>query len=108
MREKEALEIHGGFEETKLDGLKSDLYKAAARYGEIRVAWWFADAAARREMERSRSIAHDVFIQACDILSRNQRKVKESNQWRQRLGHDRKRIGDFACHLHAMIGLWAR
>jgi hypothetical protein len=32
----------------------------------------------------------------------------ESNGWRAEIGTDRKEIGDFACLLHAVIGIRAR
>jgi len=35
-------------------------------------------------------------------------KSGQSIRWRERLGDDRKVIGDFACHLHAILGLRAR
>ena len=35
-------------------------------------------------------------------------KSGQSIRWRERLGDDRKVIGDFAYHLHAILGLRAR
>ena len=52
--------------------------------------------------------AHEVFIDACNILSRNQGRAGEVNAWRESLGDDRKRIGDLACYLVLDLGLRAR
>jgi hypothetical protein len=36
------------------------------------------------------------------------KKAGEDDSWRIKLGTDRKRIGDFACLVHALIGIEAR
>ena len=59
-------------------------------------------------MERRRTAAHDRLIDACNILSRQMAKEGEDNSWRADLGEDRRRIGDFACMLHCLLGLRAR
>ena len=65
-------------------------------------------AEARAELETARSSAHDAFIDACNILSRNMAARGESVEWRQELGDDRKRIDDFACWLTLSLALSAR
>ena len=55
-----------------------------------------------------RTAAHDRFIDTCHILSRNMRARGEDKAWRSLLGEDRKEIGDFACHLTAILGVRAR
>ena len=82
--------------------------EAAARYAQIRVAWAMSDAAGRRAMDPSRTSAHDVFIDECNILSRAMAAAGESNAWRAEIGTDRREIGDFACLLHCAVGLRAR
>jgi len=59
-------------------------------------------------MDEERTIAHNAFISACDVLSRNMKAAGEDIQWRFQIGNDRKSIGDFACLLHAVIGIKAR
>jgi hypothetical protein len=59
-------------------------------------------------MDPSRTTAHNAFIDECNILSRAMAAAGESNGWRAEIGTDRKEIGDFACLLHAVIGIRAR
>ena len=82
--------------------------EAAVRYAEMRVAWGMADAAGRLAMDRSRTSAHNVFIDECNILSRAMVAAGESNSWRGEVGMERGEIGDFACLLHCVLGLRAR
>ncbi len=42
------------------------------------------------------------------ILSRAMAKDGEKSDWRAQLGDDRKVIGDFACLVHAILGLRSR
>jgi hypothetical protein len=82
--------------------------EAAVRYAELRVAWGMADADKRRGMDPSRTSAHDVFVDECNILSRAMAGAGEANGWRSEIGTDRKEIGDFASLLHAALGIRAR
>ena len=82
--------------------------EAAVRYAETRVAWGMMDAAGRKAMDPSRTAAHNVFIDECNILSRAMAAAGESNGWRAEIGTDRKEVGDFACLLHAVLGIRAR
>jgi hypothetical protein len=59
-------------------------------------------------MEEERTAAHNAFISACDILSRNMNQSGENSHWRTQIGSDRKAIGDFACYLHTVLGIKAR
>jgi len=47
--------------------------------------------------DKSRTIAHDIFIDCCNIFSRNMAKNGEDVSWRNKLGDNRQTIGDFAC-----------
>lgn len=62
----------------------------------------------RLELEDSRIRCHDAFIDSCNILSRNMEKAGENYSWREKLGNDRKVIGDFACFIHFKLGIDAR
>lgn len=88
--------------------LVNSLLKSAVRYSRLRVDWYFSDQELRIEMDEERTIAHNAFISACDILSRNMNAAGEDNQWRLQIGTERKSIGDFGCLLHAIIGIEAR
>ena len=88
--------------------LRKQLVDAAVRYARIRTDYRLADPATRAEMEDGRTRAHNVLIDACNILARAMQRDGEDVVWRTRLTHDRKIIGDFACHLHALLGIEGR
>jgi hypothetical protein len=85
--------------------LVDNLLNCAVRYSRIRVDWFFSDQKERTDMDEERTIAHNALISNCDILSRNMKQAGENYQWRSQIGYERKSIGDFACLLHAAIGL---
>jgi len=88
--------------------LRQDLVELAVRYARMRVDYHLATPEAQRQLEHARSACHNALISACDILARNMAQRGEDANWRERLGDDRKRIGDFACYLHAILGIAAR
>lgn len=90
------------------EDLRRQWLEAAIRYAEIRVAWWVAAPDERRNMDASRTAAHDAFIDSCNILSRAMAAAGEPNGWRAEIGVERGEIGDFACVLHGVLGLKAR
>jgi len=108
MEHSEAEQLVQAIETSSLNELRCVLFKAAVRYAHMRAAWQLASTADRAAMDLSRSKAHDVLIDACNILSRNMAARAEDVRWRAELGDDRKEIGDFACHLHAILGVRAR
>lgn len=93
---------------TRLHPLRRDLYLKALDYARIRADWMVSSREERIAMDQRRRIAHTAFIDACNILSRTMGNEGEDNSWRAELGDDRKVIGDFACHLHAILGIEAR
>lgn len=99
--------IHAAVSRTAHDALRRDLIEAAARYAGIRVQYFLAAPEERAEIEDARTRAHDALIGACDILSRAMAGSGEMTSWRADLGQDRRRIGDFACLLAAIVGLRA-
>lgn len=94
--------------ESKLKELRTSLYKAAIRYAEIRAGWYFLDVNEKLEQDGERTVAHNRFIDACNIMSRNMRNANEDVSWATILGKDRKYIGDFACYIHAFLGIQNR
>lgn len=92
----------------KRHDLKDDLIMAAIRYAELRVRSQQPAAAADPQIDADRTRAHNVFIDACNILGRNMAKVSEDASWRETLGDDRKAIGDLACYIYCFLGLAAR
>lgn len=108
MRFDDAMVAWKAIEETSFDSLRRDLIKCAFRYARYRCDWYLADNDERMKMDENRTIAHNAFIDSCNILSRNMMKADEDNEWRALLGDDRKDIGDFACFLVAILGVKAR
>ena len=95
-------------EATSLHGPLDQIRRAAARYAALRAEWALGSAEPRAELENARSSAHNAFIDACNILSRNMTARGESAEWRRELGDDRKKTGDFACWLTLSLALSAR
>ena len=95
-------------EKTSLISLRKDLFKYAIRYARIRTDWCLYTLDERKDLDSNRTMAHNVFIDSCNILSRNMAKAGEENNWRVELGEGRKNIGDFACYLHCILGIKTR
>ena len=95
-------------QKSKEQELVNDLITYAVRYAQIRVEWMMSDVNKRIEIDSIRSKSHDAFIDSCNILSRQMRKLSEDNSWRLLLGNDRKKIGDFACYIHYSLSIKAR
>lgn len=102
-----ATDIYVAIRATTLTDLFDDLLEVAIRYAETRVQW-LQSPEKRSQIETDRTACHESLIAACDILSRNMAKKGEDNSWRRTLGDDRKRIGDFACFVHCILGISAR
>lgn len=92
-------------QQSKLDSLKNQLINAAIRYAHIRAEWKSMSAEERMSADTERTAAHNRFIDACNILSRNQMSAGEDASWHKSIGTDRKMIGDFACWIHAFVAI---
>lgn len=95
-------------DESKHESLRKGLYASAIRYAQCRAEWKLLSVKERVGRDAARTVAHDAFIDACNIMSRNMAKAYEPAEWRARLGNDRKTIGDFACYLHCLLAIEAR
>jgi hypothetical protein len=84
------------------------LMRSATRYARLRADWQLATLEQRVAMDEQRKRTHDAFIDDCNILSRAMAKQGLPVDWRAAIGQDRKEIGDFACHIHCLLGLMAR
>jgi len=104
----DASEIYEAIRRSQWTSLADDLVGAAVKYARIRTDWALSSVDERRVMDEARSRAHTAFIDCCNILSRNMAKSGEDNSWRTALGDDRKKIGDFACQLHCLLGIQVR
>ena len=94
--------------ESALSSLRDDLFRKGVEYARVRAEWQLSSREERIELDQRRTLTHNTFIDACNILSRNMAKEGEDNSWRAELGDDRKIIGDFAFFLHCFLGLAAR
>lgn len=108
MNLSEAKEIFETIKLTKHTSLMGDLVVAAIRYARIRTDCAIANYEERKDIDAARTATHNVFIDCCNILSRNMGKSGEDNSWRVRLTENRKVIGDFACYLHCILGIQVR
>ena len=88
--------------------LKDDFLRSAIRYSRIRSDWFLVAPKKRRALEDERKRAHNALIDSCNILSRTMVNKGLDIEWRAKLGNERKRIGDFACYIHAYLGIMAR
>jgi hypothetical protein len=97
-----------GIEASTLDTLRRELIAACVRYAHFRAEWQIATPERRMEMDGGRRLSHNALIDACNILSRNMAGRGEDITWRAELTNNRKEIGDFACYVHAVLGIRAR
>lgn len=93
---------------SRLIELRAQLFRRAVDYARIRAEWQLSTPEERISMNAARTRAHDLFIEACDMMGRCMQDEKEDFSWRGELGNDRKEIGDFACYIHLILGLVAR
>ena len=88
--------------------LRLDLLEAAVRYARLRAEWAIAPVEGRGALDPARSRAHDVLIDAFNILSRGMARHGEDTGWREPLGNERGAIGDVACQIQCLLALSAR
>jgi hypothetical protein len=108
LKYSDALNIFEAINSSCLKTLVDPLIKSAIRYANIRAEWKFLNTTERAEKDLERTAAHNCFIDACNILSRNQAANGENCEWRKKLSNDRKTIGDLACYIHLFIGIAQR
>ncbi len=105
---EKSISIFEKINSTKHQKLKEDLFETAIRYARIRTDWQFMLNEEKMTNDELKTLAHNTFIDACNILSREMIKANEDADWRIELGNDRKEIGDFACYVHCFLGLASR
>lgn len=88
--------------------LRRELFLACVNYSRIRTNWFLTERESRKMQDQYRTKAHNRVIDACNCLSRYMAGISEDNSWRRAIGDDRKNIGDFACYVHAYLGILAR
>ncbi len=99
-------------DEAGLDADSADLYKdvftAAVKYSQSRAGWPLWDRERRMAEDSARTSRHNQVIDSFNILARYLRMQGKPASWRDALGDDRKRIGDFACYLVFIGSMCAR
>ena len=88
--------------------LFQEMQKRATVYAGTRANWVNLSFAERAEADEDRSRKHDLFIKAKGTLAAYMYDRKMNIDWEDRLGTDRKRIGDFACYMTFLIALKER
>lgn len=86
----------------------NDFLNAASTYAKIRTDWYQLSRQERMDTDRHRTACHNLVIYYISILSRYLDQKGKDVSWRNLLGDDRKRIGDFACYIACIQGLGAR
>lgn len=99
-------------DDAKTDADSADLFKdvfaTAVKYSQSRASWPLWDREKRMEEDSSRTSRHNQVIDSINILARCLKAQGKAAAWRDVLGEDRKRIGDFACYLVFIGSLNAR
>jgi len=94
--------------------LYNDLLNAAIKYADIRANWQLLSREEKQEKDASRTACHDAVIVNLNAFCRYLNLQGKETVWRDTLGdeeadpYNRKRIGDFACYLTFISGLFAR
>lgn len=71
----------------------------AIRYANKRAEWECMTPEERRDADAGRTSSHNAFIDQMNIIKRMLDTEGIDTSWREELGDDRKRIGDFACYM---------
>lgn len=112
LRIEEAMQIYDDIlksvEKCKIDDkwdFVNEFLKKACIYATTRQQWEFMPREERINKDSSRTITHNVFIDSINILARLLNSDGVETPWREQLGNQRKRLGDFACYVAYIIGL---
>lgn len=98
------------FNNSDLKEIWDELIKNALEYSQIRSKWLILTKEERMDNGKNllRTRKHDVVISLFNILSRYMNKIGRDVSWREQLGNERKRIGDFICYIAFIYGLNSR
>ncbi len=96
--------IETSTQEYKID-LWHDYIEQAIKYVGIRANWEIMSREEQIEIDEQRTITHNTLISRTDALARNLGSDGTDVSWREDLGENRTRIGDFACFVIYMTGI---
>jgi len=94
--------------------LYNELLIASIKYASIRAKWMMLSKPVQSDQDSRRTSCHDAVIAKNNKLARYLKTIGKEAAWRDELGDEsadpyiRKRIGDFACYLAFISGLYAR
>ena len=88
--------------------LYNEFLQKALEYTIFRNRWEYMSREEKMEMDASRTSSHNSIITAVNILARLEDQEGVDHSWREELGDDRKRIGDFACFVVYITGICNR
>jgi hypothetical protein len=88
--------------------LYNDMITKAIDYAGIRSEWLLLTAEEKKYNRETRSTVHDTFLVTLNKLEEEMLQRRRPTEWREHLGNDRKRIGDFACYLALFYALNSR
>lgn len=94
--------------DSKAEALFKEMQQRAITYGTIRANWFNLSFGERAEADADRTRKHDLFIKAKSNLATYMYEQKMDIDWEDKLGTQRKRIGDFACYMVFLISLQER
>ncbi|MCI1306256.1 MAG: hypothetical protein LKG40_08590 [Lachnospiraceae bacterium] len=92
----------------ELVALYTDMITKAIDYAGIRSEWLLLSPEEKKYNKEQRELLHDTFIVTLNTMEEAMISRKIPTIWRDQLGSDRKRIGDFACYLALFYGLNSR
>ena len=79
--------------------LYNELIDDAIRYSQIRAKWINMNNDEKKNIDATRTCSHNALITDFNILSRYLKLKGKNTFWKEKLGDDRKLIGDFACYI---------
>ena len=82
-----------------------DFAKKACNYAKIRQEWEWMNTEKKMAEDAGRTRTHNACIDALNILARRIASEGIDTSWREELGQERKRIGDFACFVAYITGI---
>ncbi len=86
----------------------NDFLKKAFDYAYIRACWEIKSNQEKMDDDNYRTACHNQVITALNVLSRLANQEGIDTYWRDELGDDRKRIGDFTCFVAYVNGICNR
>lgn len=112
---EEALQIYTALTESvkkcsieDVSDFYNDMVKKSCKYASIRSSWEFMSNEERMSADVGRTSSHNVLIDSVNILARVIKSDGIETAWRDNLGDNRKKIGDFACFVAYITGICNR